>query len=105
MAMLRTATYLLFLNGFLLLAYGKNAPVYLAFSVLSFILAFGVMKEVKFAIKVALVYSGVNFFFALLFLMAGNLSSSIDAAISLLIVHDILGYIQKKYGEEVKLSA
>ncbi|AEC51309.1 hypothetical protein PNA2_0392 [Pyrococcus sp. NA2] len=72
---------------------------YLLFSILCFLLAFGVRNEVKIAIKIALIYSGLEFLLALLLLIAGNILSGVDAAISLLIAYDILGYIQKKYGQ------
>ncbi|WP_372913909.1 hypothetical protein [Pyrococcus kukulkanii] len=62
-------------------------------------MAVGVRNEIKIAIKVALIYAVFEFLFALLFLIAGNLLSAIDAGISLLIVHDIFGYIQEKYGK------
>ena len=48
----------------------------------------------------ALIYAGIEFFFALLFLIAGNIYSAVDAAISFFILHDILGYIQAVYREE-----
>ncbi|WP_157726713.1 hypothetical protein [Thermococcus sp. P6] len=44
------------------------------------------------AVRVALVYSGVTFFFALLFLMAGEVSLLFEVLINLLIIHDILSY-------------
>ncbi|BAA30906.1 hypothetical protein [Pyrococcus horikoshii] len=101
--MLRIATYSLLLNGILLLAYYyiNSSYVYLAFSIFSFMLALGIKNEIRLAIKITLVYSGIEFFLALLLLMAGNITSSIDAIISLLILHDIIGYAQRKYGKEV----
>ncbi|AFK23287.1 hypothetical protein [Pyrococcus sp. ST04] len=96
---LKLAGYLLALNAILLLIYSKRSNLYLGFSVFSLLLAIGVMREVKIAIKVALIYAGIEFLFALLFLIVGNLLSAVDAGISLLIIHDIIGYIQEKYKE------
>ena len=98
----KLATYLLAIYGFLLLyhAYTWGSPVYLAFALLSLSLAYGIGRENRTAIKVALIYSALEFFFGLLFLIAGNLYSAVDAAISFFIMHDILGYIQEVYREE-----
>jgi predicted membrane protein len=102
MKRLSLATLLLFINGVMLLyyAYAWNSIVYLLFAFLSLILAYGVRRENRTAIKVALIYVGINFFLALLFLIAGNLFSAVDAAISFFVIHDILGYIQEVYREE-----
>jgi predicted membrane protein len=102
MRRLGLATSLLSINGILLLyyAYTWSSMVYLAFALFSLLLAYGVGQENKTAIKVAIIYAGIEFFFALLFLIAGNLYSAIDAAISFFILHDILGYIQQVYREE-----
>ncbi|ANF21870.1 hypothetical protein [Thermococcus piezophilus] len=103
MKRLTLATYLLFLNGFLLLyyAYSFGSIVYLAFGLLSMGLAYGLVKENRTTIKIALIYSAIEFFFALLFLIAGNLLSAVDATISFLTLHDILGYIQEVTREEI----
>ena len=99
---LQLATYLLALNGILLLyyAYAWSSLVYLIFAIFSLLLAYGVGQENKGAIKVALIYAGLEFFFGLLFLIAGNIYSAVDAAISFFILHDILGYIQAVYRTE-----
>ncbi|NJE85771.1 hypothetical protein E3E23_08045 [Thermococcus sp. CX2] len=103
MKRLTLATYLLFLNGFLLLyyAYSFGSVVYLAFGLLSMGLAYGLVRKNRTAIKIALIYAAIEFFFALLFLIAGNLLSAVDATISFLILHDILGYIQEVTREEI----
>ncbi|AEH23835.1 hypothetical protein [Pyrococcus yayanosii] len=95
---LKLATSLLFLNGLLLLYYAHSlgSRAYLAFSLFSIGLALGLLWESRKAVKVALIYAASEFFFALLFLMAGNVLSAIDAGISLLIIHDIIGYIEKR---------
>ena len=102
MKRLALATLLLSINGVLLLyyAYAWGSLVYLAFALLSLLLAYGVGRENRRAIKVALIYAGIEFFFALLFLIAGNVYSAVDAAITFLILHDIIGYIQDVYREE-----
>ncbi|WP_297437134.1 hypothetical protein [Thermococcus sp.] len=102
MKRLSLATLLLFINGVMLLyyAYAWNSIIYLLFAFLSLILAYGVRRENRTAIKVALIYVGINFFLALLFLIAGNLFSAVDATISFFVIHDILGYIQAVYQEE-----
>nr|WP_297464656.1 hypothetical protein [Thermococcus sp.] len=102
MKRLQLATYLLAIYGFLLLyyAYSWGSLVYLAFALLNLSLAYGVGRENRTAIKVALIYSALEFFFGLLFLIAGNLYSAVDAAISFFIMHDILGYIQEVYRKE-----
>jgi len=99
---LRLATYLLTINGVLLLGYAYywSSPVYLAFALFSLLLAYGTGVENRTAVKVALIYALVEFFFALLFLIAGNVYSAVDAAISFFILHDILGYIGAVYREE-----
>ena len=106
MKRLSLATLLLFINGVMLLyyAYAWDSLIYLFFAFLSLILAYGVRRENRTAIKVALVYIGINFFLALLFLIAGNLFSAVDAAISFFIIHDILSYVQEVYREEESKS-
>ncbi|WP_297420296.1 hypothetical protein [Thermococcus sp.] len=102
MKRLQLATYLLAIDGVLLLyySYSWSSMVYLAFALFTLVLAYGVGRENRTAIKVALVYTGLEFFFGLLFLIAGNIYSAVDAAISFFIMHDILGYIQDVYREE-----
>ncbi|MCD6372143.1 MAG: hypothetical protein J7L37_01125 [Thermococcus sp.] len=102
MKRLALATLLLSLNGIMLLyyAYALSSPVYLTFALLSLLLAYGVGRESRTAIKVALIYAAVEFFFALLFLMTGNVFSAVDAAVSFFIMHDIMGYIKEVAGEE-----
>ena len=102
MKRLQLATYLLAIDGILLLyyAYAWSSTVYLSFALLTLILAYGVGRENRAAIKVALIYAGAEFFFGLLFLIAGSIYSAVDAAISFFIIHDILGYIQDVYREE-----
>ncbi|HDZ35715.1 MAG TPA: hypothetical protein ENH81_02220 [Thermococcus sp.] len=102
MKRLALATLLLSINGVMLLyyAYSWSSGIYLAFALMSLLLAYGVGRENRTAIKVALIYVAVEFFFALLFLIAGNVWSAVDAAVSFFVLHDILGYIQEVAGEE-----
>jgi len=96
----RPAT-LLTINGVLLgYAYYWSSPVYLFFGLLNLILAYGVGRENRTAIKIALVYIATNFFMALFYLISGKVYSAVDVAISFLIMHDILSYIQMIYKEE-----
>ena len=106
MRRLRVASSLLFLSGFLLLyyAYYLSSPVYLIFALFNMGLAYGVALEKKTAIKVALVYAGVTFFFSLLFLIAGNPMALIEVAISFFIIHDILSYVKAVVKEEEALE-
>ncbi|WP_457741914.1 hypothetical protein [Thermococcus sp.] len=99
---LQLATYLLTINGILLLGYAYywNSVIYLFFGLLNLVLAYGVGKENRTAIKVALIYIAIEFFFALLYLISGDLYSAVDATISFFIMHDILSYIQWVYREE-----
>lgn len=102
MKRLRVASSLLFLSGVLLIyyAYYLKSPLYLVFAVFNMGLAYGVAAENKTAIKVALVYAGVTFFFSLLFLIAGNLMAFVEVLISFFIIHDILGYVKEVVREE-----
>ncbi|NJE05445.1 hypothetical protein E3E36_04665 [Thermococcus sp. M36] len=99
---LRLATFLLSINGLMLLyyAYSWSSAVYLTFALLSLVLAYGVRRENRTAIKAALIYSGASFFLALLFLIAGNLYSAVDTAVNFFILHDILDYIKEAAGPE-----
>ncbi|NJE61421.1 hypothetical protein [Thermococcus sp. 21S7] len=102
MKRLRVASSLLFLSGFLLLyyAYYLASPVYLTFAIFNMGLGYGVGIENKTAIKVALIYAGVTFFFSLLFLIAGNPLALVEVAMSFFIIHDILSYIKVVVQEE-----
>lgn len=88
--------FLLSLSGFMFLyyAYYLSSPVYLTFAIFNMGLAYGVGMENKTAIKVALIYAAITFFFTLLFLMAGNLFALVEVVVSFLILHDIMGYIR-----------
>jgi hypothetical protein len=98
----RLATYLLALNGLLLLgyAYRWSSVTYLFFGLLNLALAYGVGRENRGVIKVALVYAALEFLFALFYLISGNLYSAVDVLMSFIIMHDILSYIKLVYKEE-----
>ncbi len=98
----RLATYMLTVNGILILGYAYywGSLVYLFFGLLNLVLAYGVGRENRRAIKVALVYIAINFFIALFYLISGNIYSAVDAAISFFIMHDLLSYIELVYREE-----
>ncbi|WP_297064945.1 hypothetical protein [Thermococcus sp.] len=98
----KLATYLLTINGILLLGYAYywSSIVYLSFGLLNLLLAYGVGVENRTAIKVALIYIAINLFIAIFYLISGNIYSAIDAAISFFIMHDILSYIEMVYRQE-----
>ncbi|WP_297468300.1 hypothetical protein [Thermococcus sp.] len=98
----KLATYLLTINGILILGYAYywSSVVYLFFGLLNLILAYGVGVENRTAIKVALIYIAINLFIAIFYLISGNIYSAVDAAISFFIMHDILSYIEMVYKQE-----
>lgn len=103
MKKLRLSIYLLFLQGFFLLYFAYQSgyyTVYVLFALLNFILASGLSRENRTAVKASLIYKGIDLFLSVLYLMAGDVLSGISAAVDLLIVHDIIGYIQGIQAEE-----
>ncbi|WP_461863257.1 hypothetical protein [Thermococcus sp.] len=95
---LRISTYLLFLQGFFLLYFAYQTgyyTVYVLFALLNFFLASGLTRENRSAVKATLIYKGIDLFLSVLYLMAGDILSGISAAVDLVIVHDIIGYIQR----------
>ncbi len=98
MQKLRLSMYLLFLQGIFLLYFAYKSgyyTVYVIFAILNFTLVFGLGRKNKTAVKTALVYKGIDLFLSMLYLIAGDIFSGISAAIDLVIVHDIIGYIQE----------
>ncbi|MCD6189061.1 hypothetical protein NF865_01005 [Thermococcus aggregans] len=98
---MKIAVYLLFLQSLFLLyysagAFGSERYMLLIFGLLNFLLAWGIVRGERRAIKITIAYKGVDFFFALLMLMAGNLFQSLNAAIDLAILHDLIGLFGKK---------
>ncbi|WP_456396767.1 hypothetical protein [Thermococcus sp.] len=103
MKKLRLSIYLLFLQGFFLLYFAYQSgyyAVYVLFALLNFLLASGLSRENRTAVKASLIYKGIDLFLSVLYLMAGDVLSGISAAVDLLIVHDIIGYIQGIQAEE-----
>ncbi|WP_297486763.1 hypothetical protein [Thermococcus sp.] len=78
----------------------KSPWVYLPFVALDLILALGVWKENRPAIKVALVYLGIDLFLAIFYLMAGVYLQGITAILDFLGVHNLIGYIMEQVREE-----
>lgn len=98
---MRVAVYLLFLQSFFLLYYsagtfGSERYMLLIFGLLNFLLAWGIVKGERRAVKITIAYKGVDFFFAVLMLMAGAVFQSLNAAIDLAILHDLIGLFGKK---------
>ncbi|HDD31044.1 MAG TPA: hypothetical protein ENF72_00245 [Thermococcus litoralis] len=98
---MKIAVYLLFLQSLFLLyysagAFGGERYMLLIFGLLNFLLAWGIVRGERRAIKITIAYKGADFFFALLMLMAGNLFQSLNAAIDLAILHDLIGLFGKK---------
>jgi len=74
----------------------------LAFSLLNIFLAWGIFRGQKRAFKIAVIYKGLDFFFAILMLMAGSLPQALNAGIDLLVLHDLIGLFGQKEKEESK---
>ncbi|MBP1910959.1 hypothetical protein [Thermococcus stetteri] len=99
---LMVSTLLLTIYGLMFMAYyyRTGSEVYLAFSLFALALAYGTGKENRTAVKIALVFAGLEFLMALFYLMSGALLYAVDAAMSFFIIHDIMSYIGKVYREE-----
>lgn len=96
---MKLAAYLLFLQAFFLLYYSRESNIYLAFGVLNFLLAWGLIRGNKRVVKITLIYKGLDLFFSVLMLMAGSLSSGISALIDFVIIHDLVGLFGQKEEE------
>ena len=94
---MKLAVYLLFLQAFFLLYYyvSENSLIYLAFGLLNFVLAWAILKGESRAVKITLVYKGLDLFFSILMLMSGVLSAGISGLIDFLIIHDLVGLFGK----------
>ncbi|AIF69579.1 hypothetical protein PAP_05895 [Palaeococcus pacificus DY20341] len=106
---MKLSIYLLFLQAFFLLYYfikasGVSAYTYLAFGVLNFVLAWGLIRGERRAVKATLIYKGIDLFFSILMLMAGSLGAGISALIDFVIIHDLVGLFGqgKEEGEVVE---
>jgi len=95
---MKLAAYLLFLQAFFLIYYCavERALIYFPFGLLNFVLAWAILKGEKRAVKIALVYKGLDLFFSILMLMSGVLSAGISALIDFVIIHDLIGSFGKK---------
>lgn len=99
---LMISTLLLTIYGLMFMAYyyRTGSEVYLAFSLFALALAYGTGRKIKSAVKVALIFAGLEFLMALFYLMSGALLYAVDAAMSFFIIHDIMSYIGEAYREE-----
>ncbi|MBO8175567.1 MAG: hypothetical protein H0Z18_09945 [Thermococcus sp.] len=98
---MKLAVYLLFLQAFFLFYFYVNerALIYLLFGVLNFVLAWAILKGEKRAVKITLVYKGLDLFFSILMLMSGILSAGVSGLIDFLIIHDLVGLFGKNVNE------
>ncbi len=94
---MKLTVYLLFLQAFFLLYYyvSENSLIYLTFGLLNFVLAWAIFKGESRAVKITLVYKGLDLFFSILMLMSGVLSAGISGLIDFLIIHDLVGLFGK----------
>ncbi|MCD6139791.1 MAG: hypothetical protein J7J05_02430 [Thermococcus sp.] len=104
---MKLAAYLLFLQSLFLLYYSSGARnieryMLLAFALLNFLLAWGIFRGQKRVVKIAVIYKGLDFFFAILMLMAGSLPQALNAGIDLVVLHDLIGLFGQKEKEETK---
>lgn len=90
---MKIAVYIIALQGFFSIYYFQKASsyVYLAFGILNFLLAFGLLRGSRRAAKITLLYKGLDLFLAILMLMTGLLVQGINALLDIVIIHDILG--------------
>ena len=94
---MKLTVYLLFLQAFFLLYYyvSENSLIYLTFGLLNFVLAWAILKGESRAVKITLVYKGLDLFFSILMVMSGVLSAGISGLIDFLIIHDLVGLFGK----------
>ncbi|WP_324736264.1 hypothetical protein VFC49_03970 [Thermococcus sp. SY098] len=94
---MKLAVYLLFLQAFFLLYYyvSENSLIYLIFGLLNFVLAWAILRGESRAVKITLVYKGLDLFFSILMVMSGVLSAGISGLIDFLIIHDLVGLFGK----------
>ncbi|AMQ18314.1 hypothetical protein [Thermococcus peptonophilus] len=99
---LMISTLLLTVYGLMFMGYyyRTGSRVYLAFSLFALTLAYGTGRKTKIAVKVTLIFAGLEFLMALFYLISGALVYAVDAAMSFFIIHDIMSYIGEVYKEE-----
>ena len=99
----------LFLSVFILILYGliflgqyymNGSFIYLIFGLFVLVLAYGVVMKSKVAITVALLFSAFEFLMALFYLMSGAVLYAVDAVMSFLLLHDLIGYIEESQKQE-----
>lgn len=100
---LTVTSIVLVVQGILALYAAIKYPwVYLPFAVLDFALAYGTYAKKKAAVKVALVYLGIDLSLAIFYLMAGVLLKGVVAFLDFLAIHDMVSYIEAVAGEDTE---
>lgn len=98
---LRVALLVLLLQA---LMNGLNVPeapaIYGSFVLIDLALAYGLYVENRTAVKLALIYLGIDLFLAIAYLMAGVILKGVVAFLDFLAIHDIVGYIERVVEEE-----
>ncbi|ASJ01715.1 hypothetical protein A3K92_05030 [Thermococcus gorgonarius] len=76
--------------------------IYGPFVVLDLILAYGVYVENRNAVKVALIYLGLDLFLAIFYLIAGVILKGVVAFLDFLAIHDMVSYIEAVAREDAE---
>ncbi|ASJ03125.1 hypothetical protein A3L09_07595 [Thermococcus profundus] len=98
---LKVTAAVLAIQGLLALYTAQSYPrVYLPFAALDFLLAYLVYTKSNTAVKVALIYLGIDLFLAIFYLIAGVLLKGVVAFLDFLAIHDMVSYIELTFGEE-----
>lgn len=95
---LKATVVVLVVQGILALYWAREFPlVYLPFTLLDFILAWGVYVKSRTAVKVTLVYLTIDLFLATFYLISGVLLKAPIALLDFLAIHDMVSYIEELY--------
>jgi hypothetical protein len=79
----------------------RTSPwIYGTFALFDVLLALAIYRRNRTAVKVALVYLGLDFFMATFYLIAGALLKGIIAFLDFLALHDMVSYIERVMKEE-----
>ncbi|MDV3103564.1 hypothetical protein [Thermococcus waiotapuensis] len=85
------------LNG---ISVSSGPLIYGPFAALDLVLAYGVYVENRNAVKVSLVYLGLDLFLAIFYLIAGVIPKGVVALLDFLAIHDMVSYIEAVAGED-----
>jgi hypothetical protein len=79
----------------------REAPaIYGSFVLFDLVLAYGLYVENRTAVKLTLIYLGIDLFLAIAYLIAGVLLKGVVAFLDFLAIHDIVGYIERVVEKE-----